>query len=355
MSVGKAGAVSVRMTVGGVDVPEDHQVSFVVDRDMHQPDMGTIVLYNQDHRYSKSSIAGDVEILIGEEQKSIYKGQIVGVEPVYRGNENQRITIRAMNKLHLLLRKRQSVTYVDKTDQQILTQLVQKSGLTLEWKHEKSFTHKHVYQHNQSDMEFLRVRSSRMGCHVWCVGTTVYCKQPDLSNDSGIELSINQAVGDGMQLRGFHPRVSSAPIHKKVTVKGWNPETKELITADYSVQASPLGSKNAVEAAGSHGEEEAFLVDQPVFSKEEAEALAKAHLVEEHLGFMTGEAECVGDPKFELGTVVKLTVNTTDAGDNFNGKYYVMGLTHRYVAGGKDKDGGYVTHLRLARNAQGGS
>ena len=70
---------------------------------------------------------------------------------------------------------------------------------------------------------------------------------------------------------------------------------------------------------------------------------------------MTGEAECVGDPKYDLATVVSLNVNTQDSSDVFNGKYYVMGVTHRYVSSGKDKDGGYVTHLKLARDAQKGS
>src|SRR4051794_5977989 len=151
MSVGKAGAVSVKVNVGGQDVPEEHQVAFTVDRDMNSPDMASIVLYNKDHRYSKLKVADLVEIKIGEDEKSIYKGEIVGLEPVYRGGEPQRISIRAMNKMHRLLRKRVSRTFTDKTDQQILTQVAQDAGLTLDWKHEKSITYKHVYQHNQSN------------------------------------------------------------------------------------------------------------------------------------------------------------------------------------------------------------
>lgn len=355
MSVGKAGAVSVKLTLDGKDVPEDHQVSFSVDADMGQPHMAQIVVYNQDHRYSELKVAGVVEIKVGQEKKTIFKGEIVGLEPRYTGGETQRIMIRAMDKFHKLLRYRKSQTFTDKTDQQILSQIVGDAGLTLDWKHEKSITYKHVYQHNMTHMEFLRSRAARMGCHVWCDDTTLHVKQPDLSADSGVELKISQKVGDGEQLRSFSPRVSSAPINKKVTVKGWNPETKELIQGEYSAQSSPLGSQNAVEASGSHGEQETFTVDHPIWSKEEADAIAKAKQVDQSLTYMTGEAEAVGDPKFELGKTIKLTINTEKSDDTFNGKYYVMGMTHRYVAGGKDKDGGYVTHLRLARDAQKGS
>ncbi len=354
MSVGKAGAVNVDILFDGSRVDDGNFISFTVDRDIGQPDMAMIVVNNRDHSFSKLKVTSSVEIKIGEAGDSIYKGEIVGLEPAYTGGEVQRMMIRAMNKMHKLTRVKKSRTFADKTDQQILSQVVQDAGLTLDWKHEKSITYKHVYQHNQSSMEFLRTRAARMGCHVWCTDTTLHVKQPDLANDSGIELKISQEVGDGQQLRSFRPRVSSAPINKKVTVKGWNPETKELITGDYTGSSSPLGSQHATAASGDHGDQETFTVDHPIWSKEEAAAIAKAKFVDQSLTFMTGEAEAVGDPKYDLGTVVKLNINPADSSDNFNGKYYVMGLTHRYTAGGKDKTGGFVTHLRLARDAMGG-
>jgi len=357
MSVAGAGAVVVKITVGGDDVPQDHHASFVVDRDIHQPDMGTIVLYNQDHRYSKLAVASEVEVKVssGGSDVSIYKGEIVGLEPVYRAGEKQRISIRAMNKFHRLIRKRKSVTFTDKTDQQILQQVVQDSGLQLEWKHETSITYKHVYQHNMTDMEFVRMRAARMGCHVWCVGDTLNVKQPDLQQSPKQTLAIDTGISSAPQLRGFHPRMSSAPIAKKMTVKGWNPETKQLITGTASAQPSKLGSQNASSASGDMGNEENFTVDHPIWSAEEATAIAKAKLQDAALTYMTGECECVGDPGYELATVVALNINTQDTNDVFNGNYYVMGVTHRYVGSGKERDSGYVTHLKLARDAQKGT
>jgi len=355
VSVGQAGAVTVDVFIDGKHIPDEHHISFVVDRDIGQPDMAAIVLSNQDNRYSKLKIAVPVEIKIGQAQTSIYKGEIVGLEPTYKGGEKTRILIRAMNKFHRLLRLRKSITFTDKTDEEIIKQVVTDAGLELEWKHDKSITYKHVYQHNQTAMEFVRTRAARMGCHLWCVDTKLYCKQPDLSNDSGIALSVSADVAKGEQLRAFTPRISSAPIIKKVTVKGWNPETKELITGEAEAEDSPLGSENASSGSGDHGKEETFTVDHPIWSTEEANALAKARLGDLSLTFVTGEAEAVGDPKFELGKTVKITVNTTDTSDVFNGKYYVMGITHRHIAHGKDKDGGYVTVLRVARDAQKGS
>jgi phage protein D len=347
-----AAAPSVKINVAGNDIPDAHFLSYSVDRDMFQPCMAQIVLSNQGDTYSTAKVGDAVEIKVGDSQTSIYKGEIVGVEPTYKGGEKSRILLRCMNKFHRMLRKRQSVTYTDKTDQDILNQVVSAHGLTLDWKHETTITYKHVYQHNQSDMEFLRARAARMGCHVWCDDTTLHVKQPDLSSDTGIELKVDQSSPDAT-LRHFAPRVNSSAIVKKVTVKGWNPETKELITGEGNAQSSPLGSTNAASASGDFGNEETFTVDHPIWSAEEANAIAKAKLQDSSLSYMTGEAEVSGDPKFQLGTVVKITANGNSGSDPFNGKYYVMGLTHRHTAP-RAREGGYVTILRLARDAQGG-
>jgi len=350
-----AGAPNVDISIGGKPIPDSHFLSYVVDRDMFQPDMASIVLSNQGDTYSTQKVGNAVEVKVGDNgADSIFKGEIIGLEPVYKGGEKTRILIRAMNKLHRMLRKRNSITFTDKTDQAILNQVVGGSGLSLQWKHEKSITYKHVYQHNMTDLEFLRMRAARMGCHVWCVDTTVYCMQPDLQSGPIATLSVDQSAADAA-LRVFSPRLSSSNVFKKVTVKGWNPETKELISGDASVQGSKLGSQTSVAGAGTLGNEESFTVDHPIWSKEEAVALAKAKIQEAALSYITGEAEVTGSGKFDLGKVVKVIANAggTSAGDDpFNGNYYIMGVTHRHIASKAKDGGGYVTILRFPRDAQ---
>jgi len=248
--------------------------------------------------------------------------------------------------MHRLLRIRKSLTFTDKTDQQIVSQVANDAGLSVEWKHEKSITYKHVYQHNLSGLEFIRTRAARMGCHVWCEDTKLYVKEPDLGQTSSVKLSVDKEGN----LRAFTPRISSASVVKKVTVKGWNPETKELITGEAQAQNSPLGSQNAVAACGDLGNEENFTVDHPIWSKEEADAIAKARLRDANLTFITGEAEMKGDPNVEMGKSIEIEANAMDGGDPFNGKYYVAGVTHRHTMP-KSKDGGYVTIIKFMRDA----
>jgi phage protein D len=344
----RAAAPNVNILLDGTPVPAADFISYVVERDMFQPDMASIVLTNQNDIYSpKIKIGASIEIKVGDgEGTSIYKGDLVGAEGTFKGGQTTRLLLRSMNKMHRLLRMRKSLTFTEKTDQQILSQVAQDAKLNLEWKHDKSITYKHVYQHNLTDLEFIRTRAARMGCHVWCEDTKLYVKEPELDQASGISLSVDQKAN----LRSFTPRISSASVVKKVTVKGWNPETKELITGEASAQNSPLGSQNAVAACGDLGKEETFTVDHPIWSKEEADALAKARLRDLNLTFITGEAEIEGDPNVKLGKTVEIEANAMDSADPFNGKYYVSGITHRHTLP-KSKEGGYVTIIKFMRDA----
>jgi phage protein D len=252
------------------------------------------------------------------------------------------------------LRKRKSLTFTEKTDKDILTQIAGDAGLSIEFKHETSITYKHVYQHNQTDLEFVRMRAARMGCHVWCVDSKIFIKEPDLQGKPLAQVKIGASGAEAV--RCFTPRLSSAAIVKKVTVKGWNPETKELITGTASADKSKLGKENAVAGAKGLGDEETFTVDHPIWSAEEATALAKARLRDISLSYITGELELQGDGMYELGGIVSVESNSeedTKNEDPFNGNYYIMGVTHRYSVP-RNKDGGYTTILRLARDAQKG-
>lgn len=342
------GGPNVDVMIDGNEVSDADFISLVVDRDMFQPDMAAVVLSNQNDIYGgKFKIGQPIELKIGEEKASIFKGEIVGFEGYWKGGQPTKLTIRAMNKMHRLLRKRKSVTFTEKTDEAILKQVVQEAGINLKWKHSTSITYKHVYQHNQTDLEFLRTRAARLGCHVWCVGDEIFVKEPDFGNSSKKKLSVDRKN----EIRSFTPRINSTTVVKKVTVKGWNPETKELITGDASPQNSPLGAEGAVAASGDLGKDETFTVDTPIWSMEEAKAIAKARLRELNLQFITAECECEGTFDVDLGQTLEIVANS-DGSDPFNGNYYVMGLSHRLMLDKGKEGGGLLTTFRLARDGQ---
>jgi hypothetical protein len=72
--------------------------------------------------------------------------------------------------------------------------------------------------------------------------------------------------------------------------------------------------------------------------------------------YLTGEAECRGHGAYKPGIVVKIVVNPDQVDDRFNGKYRIDGVTHKYTHGtGNQPSGGFVSVLRVSRDAEKGS
>lgn len=336
--------------------------SFVVNQDLSQADMCMLTVKNEGHEFSNGTKHGDeVEVKIGGEGgKSIFKGEVVGVEPIYKSGGESKCVIRAFNRMHRLRRGKKSKTFQKMTDQDIASAIAQEAGLQASTGSKPKIKHEHVYQHNQTDLDFLLIRAKRLGFDVWVEDKKMFFDKPDSSKDSGIELKMKDPEA-GFMLTSFHPRISSATMAEKVVVRGWNPEKKEEIVGEAKAKKSSLG-KTGGEAASkkAFGATTTYEVDHPIFSVEEAKAIAEARLDELRMNYITGDAQVVGPNQADLkpGIVVKVTINTDDPSDRFNGKYMVVGATHRYThAGGGSSGsggGGYTTTLRVSRDAEGG-
>jgi uncharacterized protein len=350
----RIGTVEWSLSLGGAPVDNGHVIGFTVDKDMNQPDMAMVVLKNDDHVYSndKAQIGAPFKIEVAAEagqgaKTLLFEGEICGIEPQYRGAGESRVTVRAFCKLlHPKLAGKKSKTFQNKTDKQIITEVLG----SVEFKGPE-IQHKHVTQDNMTDLDFARLRAARIGCFIWCDNGKILVKRPELDKDSGIKFEIYEKDAE-RKMRLFAPRMTTAQIVKSVEVRGWNPETKKAIVKRVNAEPSPLGEKEASSAAGSKAATETFTCDQPIWSEEEAKALAEARLQEHNLGYMVAEAEAQGHPTYLPGKVIKILVNK-QASDRFDGKYFVMGTTHKYTQGTRTApEAGYVTVFRLARNAE---
>jgi len=352
-------STGVELTFNGTAVDDGDLISFVIERDFGQVDMAVITLRNDSNKHTKDRDHGQTcEIKAGGNTEgspklTLFKGEIWGIEPTYKAHGDSRVIIRCYHKARKMLQGKKSKTYQSQSDKDIISAVISSDGLSGKVGSDPSVTHDHIYQHNQSNLEFVRVRAARCGWYIWCDGDSdLYVDKPKLDVDSGIELKIEEA-GEH-HLKSAHFRMSSAMVLKKVTVRGWDPKKKAEIVGDASDASSPLGSKQASSGAGSHGSTETFTVDHPIFSVDEAKAIAKSKLQDANLGYIVGEAECRGHGAYKPGIVVKIIVNANAQDDRFNGKYLVTGVTHKYThgQGGGDRSGGFVSVMRVARNAE---
>ena len=354
-----AGVTDVWVSCGSQKPVADSSIhNLVVDQDVDQPDMCVLTVNNADHSFSNDLRLGDeLEVKIGGAGgQSLFKGEVVGLEPMYKTGGESKCIVRAFNRMHRLLRGRKSRTFVDKKDSEIAQAIASDNGLTAQVD-ATSVVNKHVYQHNQTDLEFLRVLANRNGYEVLVEDKTLFFRKPRADRDSGVELRINDQAA-GHVLKSFSPRLSSAGLVQEVVVRSWNPEKKEEIVGRATASTSSLGQRVAPNNANAFGDRVTFTVDRPVASVEEAQKLAEAKLADILMDYISGDGLAIGAPDLRAGIVVKVTVNPSDATDRFNGKYYVVGASHRYShsgsGGSSGGGGGYVTAIRVRRDAEGG-
>ena len=84
------------------------------------------------------------------------------------------------------------------------------------------------------------------------------------------------------------------------------------------------------------------IVDHPVDSKEEADAVAQSVFDKLAMDFVHGEAEVMGDASITPGQ----TVSFKGYGKQFDGRYLVNSCTHSYMPGYEN----YVTRFSFSRN-----
>ncbi len=351
-----AQAVDIEVSIGGTKVDQADLAAFQVDMELSEPDMATIRLKNTGHKYSNGGVKHADAVEIKASKKTIFKGEVVGIEPVYVSGGASTCTIRAFNRLHRLLRGRFSQTFKDMDDQAIASKIATDAGLSAKCGSKPKIKHEHVYQHNQTHLEFLRTRGKRIGFDVWVDDKDMHFDAPKTDKDSGIELVMKDPDAANLLFK-FRPRLTSVSSVEKVVVHGWDPVKKEAIVGEAKAKSSKLGKDGSDKAGKKFGSAISYEVDHPVMSVEEAKAIAEAKLADLLMNFVTAEGTCKGNPDIKTGIVLKVTVNPDKDDDVFNGKYFVHGCTHMYShtqPGADGGGGGYKCAIRCRRDAEKG-
>jgi phage protein D len=340
---------TVKLGTDSITGDEVHDI--LVEADIDQPDHACVILSNASTRWSEKVNEGDeIEIKLGLEgggssSNTVFKGEVTGIEPIYDARQPARVVIRALNQMHRLTRGKKSVAHKQVTDKDMVDKVCQTYGLTAKYGDTPPATkYEHVYQHNMTDFEFLKLRASRIGFEI-LVNDKELNFRKRVEADSGIKLEFG-LPGDST-LEKFMPRLSTANQVSEVKVYGWDPDKKKEIVGSAKPQSSKLGDKTGSQVADEkHKNVLQIQVESPVASKEEADNIAKSILQDRLMHFITGDGVCRGNPALRPGIIV--SVNVQDK--RFNGKYYLTAVKHRYIHAGTA--GGYRTEFKFRRDAK---
>ncbi len=327
-------ASQVTIKINGTEVQPPVMANLMalsVDQHSLAPAMFTIRLHDTSlELLDKGPFDLTKEIEIGAETSDgkvvvLMKGEITALEPEFREGMVAELVVRGYDKLHRLYRETRSQAFLNTKDSDLANQVAQALGLQAKVD-PTSTVYDHIFQHNQSDLAFLGQRAWRIGYECFVDDGTLYFRKPP-AGPAGITLTW------GSDLLSFLPRMTLAEQVDEVVVKGWDVEKQEAITGKAQKGSLYPGIGEAKDGAGwahTFGAGRLVIVDQPVISQAEADALASARLDELSGAFIEAEGTAFRRPDIRAGQVIKLE----GLGARFSGAYLVTRATHVFTPEG---------------------
>jgi len=342
VSVGAADG-RLRAVVGGAVLPAARVSSISVESDTLGFDVATISFEAGRPRLPAAGDDVIVEAVTGGGATGIFTGEIVGA-PTNAAAESK-VVVRAFNRLHRLTNGRKTRTFERQSDAQIAGTIAREAGLELGLiGPEAAVTHTQVFQHNQTDLEFLRARASLVGFEVSVDDRTLNFRRRLDSPSVALGCAPTRRTSR-VFLNLFHARLAGREGPAMVMVHGLNPTTNEEIVATASRRLIPL-SPAGEQMQTPPGITIDLGVVQVLGTEAASYGAAAGALAALTALDLSAEADSDGSPALHAG----LRVSLAGVNDRFNGDYYVAGVKHQYQKGSA---GGYHTLLRLVRADRG--
>jgi len=350
-------------------------VSITVDLRLDQPDMFAVeydMMQLEKLNLIDSFKPGDeVEISLGlDSQQVLLYGEIAYVEPSFDVEQGYHTTISGYHKVHRLTRGQRSKTWGDGLQPTIgattpVKDVINNSKSSEGGKVGDKMTtgevgssqvkHHYVPQLNVSDFEFLQAIGASLEMKAGDTSKTeVTFRKPEPSGAAVVKIARERSGQGGSGSAGaflhLNFRLSTIQQYAAVEVRSWDFVTKKNIVAKvtsstYSFEGNKGHSETgtALYNSGSTGRKY-IVVDQPVNTKAEAEAIAQSLFDQFSMDFLTGEVTIEGDPKAIPGKVIEFE----GFGKAFSGKFLITAATHSYRP-----DEGYKTTIAFSRNTKG--
>jgi len=275
---------------------------------------------------------------VGDPLTKVFEGEVTGIAAIFPEEGASMLEVHCHSYMHRLRRSARTKTYLKQKDSAIALQVGKAAGMTVRANDSKT-KHDFVLQYNQTDLEFLLERASRIGFELLADGKTLHFRE---AGDAGTA-ALKLAYGDE-SLLSITLREELLGQGDSVTVRSVDMKGKSIIGKAAAALITPGAARSGPKMSKSaFGATETVVVDRPLETREDADALALSILNGRARGFVTGSGRSIGQPSLRAGSVIELDA----VGKKFNGKYYVVQSTHVYG------DDGYHTTFRVRRNAVG--
>ena len=253
----------------------------------------------------------------------LMQGEITGIESSFSPTSQAPVIIRGYDVSHRLHRGRHNRSFQDYTDSDIVEEIAAQVGIEIGQLDDSGDPRAYVFQENQTNMEFLRYRAARLGFELFVRDGKLYFRRPTAED----QLSLEWLKDFG----SFQVRVTTAEQVKRVEVRAWDYSSKQAIVSTAQSEQTLTeteygkGSETSADYGLASDPPTAYVVDKPVESAKEADAIAQALFDELGGEFTVADAQAEGNPDIRAGRLVTLQ----DMG-KYDGDYYITETRHLY-------------------------
>jgi Bacteriophage probable baseplate hub protein len=298
-----------------------------------------------------------------DERRRMLTGEITTLTPNFPTSGGPTLNVRALNLLHRFRLKQETKPFFDQTETQIAQFVVKlidtavreqfpQLHLKLDPKDVSANTERErdrkvpfVLMNNQYPIVFLMERARRIGYELVIREMPTDPRGGDVIFGFGPTSNVERptyVLEWGKTLISFQPTLRVADQVAKVTVRGWNPDTKKPI--EKSVTRAQLDKKDKVVdprdlklAEPSLAQE--ITVDRPVSSEREAQHYAESILRQKASELVTAKGKTIGLPDLRSGAKVRIKgLGTRFSGTDAQPFFYVITDTTHTLG-----EGGYTT------------
>ena len=324
--------VSVKLGGRALDPAVDSLLLEVrVDMHLRLPDSCTIRLSDPSLDLVESSsfsLGAELEVAFtapsGRTPVKLFSGLVAALEPEFDRQETI-LVVHGYDRSHLLNATRRTDAYQQMSYADIARKVANAGALSAGTIDSTGAPIAFVQQSNETDWEFLWRLADEVGFEVHVSGTTLNFKKAGGST-SGSPVQLDW----GEELIAFRPRATAVQQAKSVTVRGWDPASKQEIEA--SATPSPTGAAIGLErsqAVSALSGGTVTVADRPIHTAAQATDLAKSVASRLSESWVEADGVAVGNPSLKAGTKVRVG----QVGKRFSGTYVLSAATHVLKAG----------------------
>ena len=260
----------------------------------------------------------------GDTDESLFKGIIVRHGIKITGDNDSRLVIECRDEAVKMTIGRKNANYVDSTDSDIITKLINDYGLTADVG-ATTTSYPELVQYYCSDWDFILSRAEVNG-HLICIeATKVSVKAPLVSGEAVLQLTY------GEDLLELHADMDARSQYSAVDGVSWDPADLDIVKQTAPPQAlnaqGDLTSKQLADIVGP----DTFGLQTP--GQIEAAGLkswAEAQQVKAGLSRIRGRMKFQGSAKALPGTLIAVD----GVGAHFNGNVFVSSVNHQFTSSG---------------------